>query len=174
MRENELANLLIRMSEDHGVDLDRAVDELASMALPSFVDARAFRAAIVEALEAQIRVQMEQRLQHIRRRFDVEPRERSIATDASAATPTPQTAIEARPTFAPPRADQPDAHGALIRSKVAPQMPPPIPATPGGSASAARPETDNGGHVPAEPDAAAAEDDELPEDATMVWTTRHG
>jgi hypothetical protein len=51
MRENELAGLLIQMGADRGVDVETAADELASIALPSFVDARAFRSAVVQAEE---------------------------------------------------------------------------------------------------------------------------
>jgi hypothetical protein len=179
MRENELASLLIQMGADRGVDVERAVDELATMALPSFVDSRTFRAAVVEALEAHIRTQMEQRLQLIRRRFDVDPDASDAMPISTPVTPAPQPAVDARPTYAQPVSDV--AAAAPVRTTVTPEMPPaqatppptvmaPVPADP----PTAAPEV-MASDADVAPDAeTVAEEDELPTDATMVWTTRHG
>jgi hypothetical protein len=69
VRESELANLLIQMGVDRGLDVERAADELASTSLPSFVDVRTFRASLLESVESEMRKQMEQRLQAMRQKF---------------------------------------------------------------------------------------------------------
>ncbi|MEX1158910.1 MAG: hypothetical protein WEC79_08285 [Thermomicrobiales bacterium] len=151
MRENELAGLLIQMGADRGVDVEAAADELASIALPSFVDARAFRSAVVQALEAHLRAQMEQRLLSIRKRFDVDKPQRDVAQ--------PQQRFA--PPFAEPSQDA-ETSGVAMDGQPNPaddtftDLAPVVPA-------AETPETP-----------ALAEEEELPTDATMVWTTRHG
>lgn len=150
MRENELADLLIRMAADHGVDVEPAAEELASIALPSFVDARAFRNAIIQALEAQMRAQMEQRLQSIRQRFEGDSRTKG--------------ASHAKPAVAPPIVAP--SRDSVRSSSAMDGMPPITDAT----------LTDLAALAPqAEPEPpVVAEEEELPTDATMVWTTRHG
>ena len=149
MRENELAGLLMQIGADRGVDLESAADELASVPLPSFVDARAFRTAVVQALEAHLRAQMEQRLQQIRRRFDVDQPQAVIVP------PVPQYS---QPTPEPFRE----------------------PSVPIGLANNSPEPADQTMTDLAPLDPAAVEvpldmnDEELPSDATMVWTTRHG
>jgi hypothetical protein len=86
MREQELATLLIQMAAEAGMDVERAAEELAGFAVPSFVNLRAFRTAVVDALETQLRAQMEQRLLTMRRRFDVD------GNVAGSATPQPRVA----------------------------------------------------------------------------------
>jgi hypothetical protein len=71
MRERELATLLIQMGVDSGMDIEGSADALAMVAFPSFVDSRSFKAALLEAIETQMRAQMEERLQAMRKRFDV-------------------------------------------------------------------------------------------------------
>jgi hypothetical protein len=149
MRENELADLLIRMATDRGVDVETAAEELASISLPSFVDAQQFRNAVIQALEANLRAQVEERLQSIRRRFDVTPPKQG--------TPSP------RPVVAPPV------------SKPAPSVQPSAVSMDGKSdfADATVADltvvSDTTNH-----DSAVVAEEELPTDATMVWTTRHG
>jgi hypothetical protein len=149
MRENDLADLLMRMAADRGVDVETAAEELASIALPSFVDARQFRNAIVQALEASLRAQVEERLQSIRRRFDVAPQMQG----------TPP----ARPAVAPPI--------PVARHNVQP-----LAASLDGQADLADATMTDltviSDATNAEP--AAVVEEELPTDATMVWTTRHG
>lgn len=148
MRETELAELMFRMAADRGVTPEAAAEELASLALPSFVDVRAFRSAIILALEASLRAQVEERLQSIRRKFDMEP--------AKSPTPAP------RPHAAPQPQVTPAAYSA--------------PVTPTGGMTGVTDATMADLMAPA--DAAVNEatvvDEELPADATMVWTTRHG
>lgn len=71
MKERELANLLIQMGVDSGLDVERTADQLAGLTLPAFVDSRAFRSALLESVETQLRRQVEQRLQAMRQKFDV-------------------------------------------------------------------------------------------------------
>jgi hypothetical protein len=134
MREKELADLLMRIATERGLDVERAADELAVIAFPSFVDERAFRSAVVDQLEAHLRAQMEMRLQSIRRRFDTTSPEPARATAKSAPvveSPVGQVNLPAADGMNPP-----DDNATMAEA------------------------------VPAE--------DELPTDATMVWTTRHG
>lgn len=149
MRENELADLLIRMAADRGIEVEPAAEELASIALPSFVDARDFRTAVIQALESHLRAQMEERLQSIRRRFDLEPRRPSAAqsrTPAASAPAMPQADVQRSPIAMdglPDVADATMTDLAPLTSEEAAENP-------------------------------AAAEEELPTDATMVWTTRHG
>jgi hypothetical protein len=94
MKERDLANLLIQMGVDSGLDIERAADQLATMQFPSFVDNRAYRAALLDAVEAQMRMQMEQRLQAMRQKFDVAA---SYSPPAAAATFQPTTPAYAAP-----------------------------------------------------------------------------
>lgn len=70
--ERELAELLLKMGERSGLEVERAADEIAAMSLPSFVNSRSFRSAVLEAVEANMRSQMEQRLRLMRQKFDVQ------------------------------------------------------------------------------------------------------
>ncbi len=150
MREYELAELLMRMAADRGVETEAAAEELASTALPSFVDARVFRGAVVETLEAHLRAQMEERLQSIRRRFDVSPQPAGRAPSRPIAPAAP-VAPAAEPTRAPAAMDGlPDVADATMTDLA--QLAP----------------------TPAPEDTVVANEEELPTDATMVWTTRHG
>ncbi len=149
LRENELADLLMRMAADRGIDVETATEELASIALPSFVDSRQFRNALVQTLETSLRAQVEERLQSIRRRFDVAPQMQ--------ATPP------ARPAVAPPI--------SVARHNALPSAAPTDGVADLGDATM----TD----LTVVSDATNAEqaavvEEELPTDATMVWTTRHG
>ena len=149
MRENDLADLLMRMAADRGVDVETAAEELASIALPSFVDARQFRNAIVQTLETSLRAQVEERLQSIRRRFDVAPQMQGTPPARPAvAPPMPVARHNAQPpaTSFDGQADLADA--TMTDLTVV--------------SDATNEET------------AAVVEEELPTDATMVWTTRHG
>lgn len=147
MRENELAELMFRMAADRGVGAEAAADELASIAMPSFVDARAFRSAVILTLESSLRAQVEERLQSIRKKFDMAP-----GTPASPAAPLAgSVAHHPAPSSTPAPATPMDGFGDLADATIADF---------GTPAEAAAPE--------------ATAEEELPADATMVWTTRHG
>lgn len=154
MRENDLAELLIRMASDSGVDLEPAAEELATIALPSFVDTRAFRGAVVQRLEAHLRAQMEERLQSIRRRFDVDAQQRPASARSAAASFAAAPAVPA-PTVEPART--PRAMDGM------PNL-----------ADATMTDLAPISSEPAPEDTVVASEDEMPSDATMVWTTRHG
>jgi hypothetical protein len=156
MRENELAELLIRMAADAGVDLEPAADELATIALPSFVDARQFRGAVVQRVEAHLRAQMEVRLESIRRRFDVEVQ----PLRSGSSSRMPETPRSAPPPVAAPVAEP-------MRSPIAMDGMPDL-------ADATMTDLASPGNQPSHEDTVVAGEDELPSDATMVWTTRHG
>src|SRR5687768_7499904 len=97
MRENELADLLIRMAADRGVEVEPAAEELAAIALPTFVDSRAFRSAVIQALETHLRAQVEERVQSIRRKFDMEPQKQPMAQPQHAVVPpvvTPPVSLQ--------------------------------------------------------------------------------
>lgn len=149
MRENDLADLLMRMASERGVDVETAAEELASIALPSFVDARQFRNAIIQTLETNLRAQVEERLQSIRRRFDVAPQ--------SQGTPPARPAV-APAVSAPRQSTQP----AAVSMDGLPDL-----------ADATMTDLTVVSDV-TNPEQAAVVEEELPTDATMVWTTRHG
>ena len=148
MRETELANLLIRMAADRGIEVEQAAEELALIALPSFVDSRAFRSAVIQALETHLRAQVEERVQSIRRRFDMEPQQPWVAQPGQVVVP---------PVVAP----KIDPHGVPSAMD---GMPEPVDGTMSELTSL----------TPAAAADNAEPDEELPADATMVWTTRHG
>ena len=149
MRESELADLLIRMASERGINVEAAAEELAASALPSFVDARGFRSAVIQAVEASLRAQVEERLQLIRRRFDVEP--------VSKPVPTP------RPVVTPP------VFNATPEVRRSPDPMDGLPAPADATMTDLTPVADSTAQEPA-----AVAEEELPTDATMVWTTRHG
>jgi hypothetical protein len=148
MRETELAELMFRMAADRGMTPEVAAEELATLVLPTFVDARAFRSAVILALESSLRAQVEERLQSIRRRFDMEP--------VASPTPRPQPYAMPQQPVTPAPFSSPvtpaDGLGGVTDATMADLMPPPEMAA--GEATVV--------------------EDELPADATMVWTTRHG
>ncbi len=149
MREKELADLLIQLAADRGVDTEAAAEELATTALPSFVDGRAFRRAVIEALEAQMRAQMEQRLQSIRQRFDVDSRQY--------VAPPPRR-IEERPVE--PVRPEPIRNAPIVTA---------APDFADATMTDLAPSTSE-----EKPDEVEIVEEEMPSDATMVWTTRHG
>jgi hypothetical protein len=148
MRENELADLLMRMASERGVDIETAAEELASIALPSFVDARQFRSAVIQALENSLRAQVEERLQSIRRRFDVTPQQQRVVPQPIVAQPVASPVVHVQHS-----ASVLDGHSDFADATVTEMT-----------------------ALSVEPDSepAVAAEEELPTDATMVWTTRHG
>jgi len=72
-REEELASLLSEIGLERGVAIEQLVDDLARLRLPSFIDDRAFRAALLNALEYQLRAQLETTISDLRRRFGAGP-----------------------------------------------------------------------------------------------------
>lgn len=166
MREAQLVGLLIQMGVDRGLDIEQAADQISGATLPVFVDDRALREAIIGEVESHLRSQMEQRLQLMRRRFEVgEP----AGASAPVVQPTPapvtgaasQTDLDEsrrskpRLSYTPPAAEL--ATAPVRKGEVGPE------AEPNG-----QPAVDQ---VGAE---VAPEEEEMPTDATMVWTTRHG
>lgn len=69
MRERELANLIVQIGLDQGVSVEQIAQEVAAMRLPSFIDGQAWRDAIVEAVEAQLRARVEEQIAELRRRM---------------------------------------------------------------------------------------------------------
>lgn len=72
MRERELADLFIAIGVENGVQIERVTEELGTLALPSFVDARVFRAALIDTAEVQLRAQLDDRIRRMRRQLGVE------------------------------------------------------------------------------------------------------
>lgn len=69
MHERQLADLLIRIGVDRGIDVDQVATELASVAMPRFVDEAAFKASLLEASEAHLRKQMDERIELLRQQL---------------------------------------------------------------------------------------------------------
>ena len=89
MRERELADLFIAIGVENGVQIERVTEELGTLALPSFVDARAFRAALLTAAETQLRAQLDDRIRRMRRQLGAEG---AAAAAAQAPMPAPPAA----------------------------------------------------------------------------------
>jgi hypothetical protein len=157
MRERDLAMLLIQMGVDSGADVERAAEELAGVDLPTFVDMRAFRGALIDEVENRMRAQMEQRLQLMRRRLDLDVAAPAARSSARSST-RPESPLQTMPEPAAAHAPQPTEVAA-----------PRKPAGDAQSALADVTQIDGGQLVPS-----TAEEEDMPTDATMVWTTRHG
>ncbi len=69
MREQELANLLIQIGSERGFEMDSLVNELASMKMPSFINERDFRDSLLQAVESQLRLQVDEQIRKMRERF---------------------------------------------------------------------------------------------------------
>lgn len=135
MRERELATLYIEIGLQSGVSVDRVVDELGTLALPSFVNQQTFRSAIADAAEAHLRRQFEDQLARLRQKIGA------------------NRPVVGRVQVPPEPEVQPFTG---LPSNTAPVA---------GATGEAPPAVVN------EP---APVEDELPADATLVWTTQHG
>lgn len=98
-REEELATLIAQIGLERGVDAEQVADEMGRMALPRFIDAQGFRAALVTVLERQLRAQVERQIDAIRQRMGAAP---------APATPDVPPILDRRPAVGPaPPAPQP-------------------------------------------------------------------
>jgi hypothetical protein len=121
--DRQLAELLVQIGLDRGTDVDTIAQELSTLKLPQFVDAEAFRASLLTAIETQLRRQTDERIRKLREQLAVpsssqpvmpappappappasEPQGRvNLPTDASGAAQTPAPA----PPLASPVLDQ--------------------------------------------------------------------
>ena len=200
--EAELAQLLIQMGADRGVDIETILAELSWAQFPSFVDTEAVRASLVDAVESWWRADLESRINQLRTQY--------VAGTGDAGPFGANPVYEAAPSYqqsapveATPYVDQtPDP----IFEPISEPMPEPAPApvfdsmAPIGSAvdvnpiaqraSALEPEpeptmpipepvedaTTEGVAVDAAVDAAEPPNPpkSMPSDATMIWNTRGG
>jgi hypothetical protein len=119
VRERELATLLIQMGVDNGTEIEKIANELAGMSLPSFVSPRTFRGALLEAVEDQMRAQMEQRLQAMRQKFDV-AEAWTPATSGRFPDSSPRSASNTPATSGAPRPldRQPDSEITMLETIV--------------------------------------------------------
>jgi hypothetical protein len=145
MRESELAQLLLTMASDQGVPTTAAAEQIAALTLPAWVDAARMRSALVEAVERQMRTQMEAELDALRQRMlQAAPVARpSVATQSPGADMLPRST--------PP----PDSVPAPAATQIPEAGMPPVP-------------------PPALVREADLPPNSLPPDSTMVWTTQHG
>jgi hypothetical protein len=151
--EAELAQLLIRMGTERGLDVETILSEMAQAPLPSFVDADTVRGSMLEAVESWWRADLEERLEQLRRQFQMD----GLPVTPAAARPTPPRPIA--PIAAPSR-PAPAANSASVGSN------PPV--------SEPAPLVDDATiHDELEP-AANEPAEALPRDATMIWNTNHG
>lgn len=154
--EAELAQLLIRMGTERGLDLETVLSEMAQAPLPSFVDADAVRGSMLEAVESWWRADLEERLEQLRRQFQM-----------GGLPAAPVSPVARRPTSPPPSAP------AVTLSRPAPAgQSASAGSNPPASKSAASVE-DATIHDELEP-AVNESAEALPRDATMIWNTNHG
>ena len=88
-REEQLANMLSEIGLERGVAIGQLADDLVRLSLPSFIDAQAFRAALLNALEYQLRAQVETTIAELRRRF-------GAASPETNRPPSPKSASASR------------------------------------------------------------------------------
>jgi hypothetical protein len=153
--EAELAQLLIRMGTERGLDVETILSEMAQSPLPSFIDADAVRGSMLEAVESWWRADLEERLEQLRRQFQM-----------GGQPAAPVTPAAMRPT--PPPAVAPSRPAPAAQSVSAGSNPP--------ASESAAPIEDATIHDELEP--AVNEPNKpaevLPRDATMIWNTNHG
>ncbi len=198
--EAELAQLLIQMGADRGVDIETILAELSWAQFPSFVDTEAVRASLVDAVESWWRADLESRINQLRNQYvagtgdagpfganpvyEVAPSDQQSAPVEAA----PYVEQTPEPIFEPVPEPMPEPEPVF--NSMAPTRPAvdanPIAETP----SALEPEPDvsmpipepvedatiEGMAVDAAADAAEAPEPpkSMPSDATMIWNTRGG
>ena len=146
MAERQLADLLVSIGLDRNVDIERIANELAGVTLPAYVDKAVFQGALLEAVEAQLYRQTDERIRLLRQQISAGPGMQGRVV----------------PDESPPAADQPD-HDTLQEPAAATHeepAPPPPPPTP----------VDQAPYE--ERDTTMVESEEIPEDATMIWKSR--
>jgi hypothetical protein len=124
-----LASLIIEIGLDKKLAIEQIMQELTTVRLPSFVDSRAFHDALLAAVEAHLRTQLEARLDELRRNFGL-PRPAPERVGLQPAETAVQTAGGSRVAAAPLAADADLKPANIVDS-----------------------------------------DQELPGDATLIWTT---
>ena len=155
--EAELAQLLIRMGTERGLDIESILSELAWAPFPSFVDANAVRGSLLEVVESWWRADLEERLGQLRRQFL--PGAEVAQSPISAPRPEPKPAAVAQPAAVVPPKREPAEKPVLASLRQAPPTPAPT-----------EDATIHDEPVPPAKNPAEA----LPRDATMIWNTRHG
>lgn len=154
--EAELAQLLIRMGTDRGLDVETILAEMAQAPLPSFVDAAAVRGSMLEAVETWWRADLEERLGQLRRQFQMG------GTPVTPAAARPASAPPVTPVAAPSRPDPAAKSASASMKQPAPEPAPPI------EDATIHDELEPAANEPNDPAEA------LPRDATMIWNTNHG
>lgn len=144
MAERQLADLLVSIGLDRNVDIERIASELAGVTLPAYVDKASFQGALLEAVEAQLYRQTDERIRLLRQQL--------------AAGPGMQGRVE--PDGPEPAADQPDHDTLQEPASDAHEEPAPPPPSP----------VDEAPYE--ERDTTMVESEEIPEDATMIWKSR--
>ena len=158
--EAELAQLLIRMGTERGLDIESILAELAWAPFPSFVDANAVRSSTLEVVESWWRADLEERLGQLRRQFLQEPA--AVQPQASAPRPESKPAAPAQPVVVAQPKREPAEKPVVASLR---QSPPPT------TMLETMPDaTIQEGAPPPPKDPSEA----LPRDATMIWNTRHG
>jgi hypothetical protein len=171
MREQDLAAVLFAQGVQSGLSMEQVIDELGAVNWPSFVDTGVFREALAEAAETQLRRQLDEQLAMIRRKIDV-ARPATPAAPAARATSTASQRAAAQlsePVAVVAPAPESNGQASNATSSSGPATAPGV-QTP--APSAAEPAVID--TAPAASQEPVFDEDDLPSDATMVWTTQHG
>ncbi|MGA7671655.1 MAG: hypothetical protein WBW04_14605 [Nitrolancea sp.] len=189
--EAELAQLLIQMGTDRGVDLETILAELSWAQFPSFVDAEAVRASLVDAVESWWRADLESRIDQLRNQYvagaggSAQFGANPVYEDSSYQQPAPiGVTPQVEPTPDPILETDPEPEPAPVFDSIAPTGPAVEVNPMAETASAVEPETLMPIPEPVE-DATiegmavdVAETPQppksMPSDATMIWNTRGG
>ncbi len=148
-REAKFAQLLIQMGVDRGLDVQQVLAELSTASFPSFIDAGAVRASLVDAVESWWRADLEQRINQLRNQYGLDAPESSVPT----ASPT-------EPRFAAPPPEVSTYQTEAQPRSTAPVFEPIVDET----------IQDVPTEMPRPQDASES----IPSDATVIWNTRGG
>lgn len=158
--ETKLAQLLVRMGTERGVDVETILSELSRAQFPSFVDAGAVRESLVDAVESRWRADLESRINQLRTQFVGG----STSPGAAGAPPVYEPQPSAT-TAAPVEARQQDP--IIDAAEIGPE---PLEASPVVELPPDATIEDLAVETPIQRDSPEA----LPSDATMIWNTRGG
>jgi len=124
--EAELAQLLIQMGADRGIDVETILAELSWTQFPSFVDAEAVRASLVDAVESWWRADLESRIDQLRNQFVAPGSEQPQFGASQVYEPAPsyQQAAPAEPVYGYQQA--PPVEAAPSYRQAAPVEPTPV------------------------------------------------
>lgn len=102
MPERQLADLLVSTGLDRNINIEKIASELAALSLPSYIDKAAFQRSLLDAIEAQLYKQTDERIRLLRQQLvagpglqgrvqvQTEPEPESVESEAAQPEPPPE------------------------------------------------------------------------------------